>query len=256
MRKASKTKIQAAKAQTKTAGGSALVPAASRLPSTDQVDGLAKYAKTGAPQWIGDLLKFNGKTGEYTAGSQELPINKGHVFVAAVTEMLAGGVLWKNGELADQIWMPAPQFDWREVRKTLPDQDRALWPKNEDGYAVDPWREAVMLPMIDPNTFAEFTFSSSSVGGVRAAKRLANTYCKQLAAASETTRGCWPVVALQASSYLHEDRKRGKIWNPEFEGLDYIRASDLLLPKNPGEGQEPPPDDGAPNPDLPLKPAA
>jgi len=146
------------KTQTKPVAGSALVPAASHLPSTDQIDGLGKYAKTGAPQWIGDLLKFNGKTGEYTAGSQELPINKGHILVAAVTEMLAGGVLWKNGELADQIWMPASQFDWRAVRSTLPDQDRALWPKDEGGNSVDPWKEAVMLPMIDPNTFAEYTF--------------------------------------------------------------------------------------------------
>jgi hypothetical protein len=44
--------------------------------------------------------------------------------------------------------------------------------------------------MIDPNTFAEFTFSSSAVGGVRASKRLAETYVKQLAAVPETTRGC------------------------------------------------------------------
>ena len=253
MRKTSKPKSKSTpKTQSKPAVGSALVPAANRLPSTDQVDGLAKYAKTGAPQWIGDLLNCSGKTGEWTAGSQKLPIDKGRILVAAITEMLAGAVLWKDGKLADQVWMPASQFDWRTVRSTLPDQDRALWPKDENGNPVDPWKEAVMLPMIDPNTFAEFTYSSSAVGGVRASKRLAETYVKQLAAAPETTRGCWPVVALQSSSYQHDDRKRGTIYNPVFEGLDWIRASDLLLPPDPGSREEPPSDDAVEQP-IPLE---
>ena len=109
-----------------------------------------------------------------------------------------------------------------------------------------------MLPMIDPTTGAEYTFSSISVGGVRAAKRLAVTYIKQTRAAPETTRGCVPLVALSSSSYQHEDRKRGTIYNPLFEGVDRIRASDLLLQREPGS-DEPPPDDGAPEPQIPLR---
>jgi hypothetical protein len=100
--------------------------------------------------------------------------------------------------------------------------------------------------MIDPNTRAEFTFSSSSYGGVKACKQLVRTYTKQLEVASETTRGCLPVIALGSDSYKHTDKKGGTIFNPVLEGIDWIRASDLLLPPNPGEGEEPPPDDGNP----------
>ena len=232
---------------------SALIPAAARLPSIEELEGLGNYAKTGAPAWFGELLKFNGKDGKWSAGSQNLPIEHGRLLVAIVPEMLAGHMLWKDGELADQSWMPAAKFNPRGHRAALGDLDQDLWPKNEKSQPVDPWREAVMLPMIDPATRAEFTFSSSSVGGVREAKRLADTYIKQMRAAPETTRGCLPLVALSSSSYQHDDRKRGTIYNPVLEGVDWVRASDLLLPLEPGSDSEPPPDDGAPEPQIPLR---
>jgi hypothetical protein len=231
---------------------SALIPAATRLPSSEELEGLGNYAKTGAPTWFGDLLKCNGKNGEWSAGAQNLPIEHGRMLVAIVNEMIAGHMLWKDGELADQSWMPASKFNPREHRATLGDLDENLWPKNEKGQPVDPWREAVMLPMIDPDTRAEFTFSASSVGGVRAAKRLADSYIKQMRAAPETTRGCLPLVALSSSSYQHDDRKRGTIYNPIFEGIDWVRASDLLLPRQPGSDSEPP-DDGAFEHPIPLR---
>jgi hypothetical protein len=223
--------------------GSALIPAAGRELAPEAVEGLDAYAKTGAPAWFGELLKFNGKTGGYSAGKDNLPIEQGRLLAAVVPEMLAGHVLWMDGELADQSWLPAFQFDAREHRASLGNQDQDLWPKDEKGQAVDPWKEGVMLPMVDPATREEFTFSSSSVGGVRASKRLTHMYVKQMKAAPETTRGCLPVVALSSSSYQHDDKKRGTIYNPVFEGMDWIRASDLLLPPEPGSDSEPPPDD-------------
>jgi hypothetical protein len=231
--------------------GSALIPAAGRELAPEAVEGLDAYAKTGAPAWFGELLKFNGKTGEWSAGKENLPIEQGRMLAAVVPEMLAGHVLWMDGELADQSWVPAFQFNPREHRASLGNQDEDLWPRDERGEPVDPWKEGVMLPMVDPATHEEFTFSSSSVGGVRATKRLTSSYVKQMKAAPETTQGCVPIVALGSSSYQHPDKKRGTIHNPAFEGMDWIRASDLLLPPEPGSDSEPPPDD-VPEPDLPL----
>jgi hypothetical protein len=102
------------------------------LPSSGTIDGLSKYGKTGAPSWYGDLIKFSGKAGDYTAGSQGLEIEKGRILVAIVPEMLAGHVLWKDGELADQAWLPAFEFDPREHRATLGDLDQSLWAKDEE----------------------------------------------------------------------------------------------------------------------------
>jgi hypothetical protein len=223
--------------------GSALIPAAARELAPEAVEGFDAYAKTGAPAWFGELLKFNGKTGEWSAGKENLPIEQGRMLAAVVPEMLAGHVLWVDGELADQSWEPAFQFDPRKHRASLGNQDQDLWSKDEKGEPVDPWKEGVMLPMVDPATREEFTFSSSSVGGVRATKRLTRMYVKQMKAAPETTRGCVPIVALGSSWYQHPDKKRGKIYNSELEGLDWIRASDLLLPPEPGSNSELPPDD-------------
>jgi hypothetical protein len=223
--------------------GSALIPAAARLPSTEELEGYEAYAKTGAPIWFGELLKFSGKTGQWSYGEAAIPVEDGRILVAVVPEALAGYMLWKDGDLADQAWWPVFKFNPRQHRATLGDLDKAIWPE-EDGKLVDPWKEAVMLPMVDPNTREEFTFSSSSVGGVRAVKRLINTYVKQMRAASETTKGCLQVVELGSKSYKHDDKKRGTIYNPVFEDLDWIHASDLLLPE-PGSTEEPPPDDAA-----------
>jgi hypothetical protein len=232
---------------------SALIPAAARLPSYEELEGLGNYAKTGAPTWFGELLKFNGKTGEWSYGAQGTPVEQGRTLAAIVSEMLAGNVLFKDGERGGESWCPAFKFNPREHRAALGDQDKELWPTDDRGAPVDPWKESVMLPMIDPATREEFTFSSSSIGGVRAAKRLVDMYIKQMQAAPETTRGCFPLVALSSSSYQHDDRKRGTIYNPVFEGIDWIRASDLMLSREHGLDSEPPPDDGAPEPQIPLR---
>jgi hypothetical protein len=187
--------------------GSALIPAATRAVSSETVEGLGSYAKTGMPAWFGELLKFNGKSGLWTYGKEGLPIEDGRILVAILPEALAGHVRWQDGELADQAWVPAFKFEPRRHRATLGDTDQSLWPQNEGGDPADPWKEAVMLPLVDPNTREEFTFSASSVGGVRAVKRLASAYVKQMAAAPETTKGCLQVVSLGSSSYRHDDKE-------------------------------------------------
>ena len=236
----------------KNATASALIPAATRELAPEAVEGLDAYAKTGAPAWFGELLKFNGKTGEWSAGKENLPIEQGRMLAAVVTEMLAGHLLWMDGALADQSWMPAFKFNPRTHRASLGNQDQDLWPRDEKGEPVDPWKEGVMLPMVDPATREEFTFSSSSVGGVKATKRLASSFVKQMKAAPETTRGCVPIVTLGSSSYKPDDRKRGTIYNPVFEGMDWIRASDLLLSPEPRSDSEPPLSEDIPEPDFPL----
>jgi hypothetical protein len=84
-----------------------------------------------------------------------------------------------------------------------------------------------MLPMKNPETGAEYTYSTSSVGGVRACKKLVGNFVKQIKAAPETTAGCLPVVELGVQSYQHPDRKRGTIFNPVLTGIDWVRASEI-----------------------------
>jgi hypothetical protein len=194
---------------------------------TGTIEKFDEYAATGGPGWFGDLLKFSGKTGLWSAGPQNTEMKKGTRLVPIVPAMLAGYVLWRDGELADQAFKPLEGLDLRALRATLTETDRSLWPTDDDGRPIDPWKEAAMLPMKDLETGAEYTFSTSSVGGVRACKKLVGDYIKQLKAAPETTAGCLPIVELQVQSYQHTDRKRGTIFNPVLLGIDWIRATDI-----------------------------
>ena len=218
-----------------------LIVTTTTLPATS-IDKFDNYAATGGPGWFGDLLKFSGKTGTWSAGQQNVELKKGTRLVAIVPGMMAGFVKWRDGELIDQVFKPIEGFDPRAVRATLDETDRTLWPTDEDGRPVDLWKEAAMLPMKNPETGAEYTFSTSSVGGVRACKKLVGDYVKQLRAAPETTAGCLPLVELQSQAYKHTDRKRGTIYNPVLQGIDWVRASDVLslsppMSKSPPEEQ-------------------
>jgi hypothetical protein len=173
------------------------------------------------------LLKFSGKTGVWSYGPQNVELKKGTTLAAIVTGMLAGYVKWRDGELADYRYKPIEGLDLRALRATLDETDRSLWPTDDEGKPVDPWKEAAMLPMKSPETGAEYTYSTSSVGGVRACKKLVSNFVKQIKAAPETTAGCLPVVELGVQSYQHPDRKRGTIFNPVFSGIDWVRASEI-----------------------------
>src|SRR5262249_10335259 len=184
-----------------------------------------KYGRSGGDLY-GDLLKFSGKTGAWTAGAQGIEIPLGTRLVALVPGMLAGFVRWEGGELVEQAMQPITEtYDPKALRASLGDTDRDHWPKNEEGQCEDPWREAALLPMQSLKTGAKYTYSTSSVGGTRALKPLVAAYAWQLRAAPETTAGHLPVVELGARSYKHADRKRGTIFNPVLTGIDWVPAS-------------------------------
>jgi hypothetical protein len=191
-----------------------------------RLDALEKYARSGGGGLYGDLLKFSGKTGAWTAGAQGVEISIGTQLVAIVPEMLVGFVQWKDGELVDQAMQPLTEvYDPRALRASLGDTNRERWVKNDEGQLEDPWREAALLPLKNLKTGAEYTYSTSSLGGVRCVKQLVATYAWQIRTAPETTIGHLPLVELGVRSYKHSDRKRGTIYNPVLTGVDWVPAS-------------------------------
>jgi hypothetical protein len=206
-------------------GETTLVPVP--LPTAPaQLTALERYGRSGGDLY-GDLLKFSGKTGVWTAGAQGIEIPIGSKLVAIVPEMLAGFVKWVDGELVEQAMQPITEtYDPKTLRASLGDLDPAKWPRSDDdGRPEDPWKEAAYLPLKDLVKGAKFTYSTSSVGGTRAVKQLVATYAWQIRAAPETTAGHLPVVELGARSYKHPDRKRGTIFNPVLTGIDWVAAS-------------------------------
>jgi hypothetical protein len=86
-----------------------LIVTTTTLPATS-IDKFDNYAATGGPGWFGDLLKFSGKTGTWSAGQQNVELKKGTRLVAIVPGMMAGFVKWRDGELIDQVFKPIEGF--------------------------------------------------------------------------------------------------------------------------------------------------
>ena len=190
-----------------------------------QLTALERYGRSGGDLY-GDLLKFSGKTGTWTAGAQGIEIPLGTQMVAIVPAMAGGFVRWQDGELAEQALTPVTEtYDPRALRASLGDTDEGKWPIGDDGRPEDPWKEAAYLPMRDLRAGTAYTYATSSLGGCRAIKKLAATFAWQIRAAPETTTGHLPVVELGARSYKHTDRKRGTIYNPVLTGVDWVPAS-------------------------------
>ena len=130
---------------TDTKHSNALVAVQTTTP--DLIASLDRYARS-AGDWYGDLLKFNGKDGKWTAGPQGTEIAIGTELVAIVSAMLVGFVRWEDGELVGEEMVPLTEdYDPKVLRASLGDTDRTLWPPGEDGQAQNPWREACKLPM-------------------------------------------------------------------------------------------------------------
>jgi hypothetical protein len=138
-------------------------------------------------------------------------------------------VKWSAGELVEQALVPVTEaYDPKALRVSLGNTERDQWEKGEDGQPEDPWKEAAYLPLKNLKTGAEYTYSTSSLGGCRAVKKLVATYAWQLRAAPETTANHLPVVELGARSYKHTDRKRGTIFNPVLTGINWVPASAVV----------------------------
>jgi len=202
------------------------IPAPKTIPPA-QLIALERYGRSGGDLY-GDLLKFSGKTGAWTAGAQGIEIPLGTRLVAIVPGILAGYVKWLNGELVEQALVPVTDaYDPKALRASLGDTDSAKWPAGDDGRPEDVWKEAALLPLKNLKTGAQFTYSTSSLGGCRAIKKLVATYAWQIRAAPETTAGHLPIVELGARDYKHPDRKRGTIFNPTLTGIDWVHASEV-----------------------------
>ena len=60
--------------------------------------------------------------------------------------MLAGYVLWRDGELVDQVFKNIEGLDLRALRATLGETDRSLWLADDDGRAIDPYK--LQMPVL------------------------------------------------------------------------------------------------------------
>jgi hypothetical protein len=175
-------------------------------------------AATSMNDYVGDLLKFNAKKGEYIAGKDEV-IEPGTELVANMESLEVGWIKWEDSR-------PGPRRMGRLVdgfqpltRKELGDTNEADWPiDDETKEPQDPWKFTNNIVLANPEDGRLFTFTTSSQGGLNAIGVLCNGYGEVQALHPNE----WPKVALAADSYQHRKRAYGRIEYPIFDIVGWV----------------------------------
>ena len=215
--------------------------------ATDQIthysggrDPFESLANDVAPRdMIGRPLRF--VKGDYILGrddEENVPI--GTTMIAIMPLLLHGWVRWQDSKPADKIYARVALGERAPERKTLGDNDPALWEHDKFGNSRDPWAESMLLPLIRTDDDFACTFQTSSYGGRKALGELARAYAKG------RKRGQPDLPLIELRSHTRQTQNYGPIKEPRFElvgwesrekhlgALDTAGILELL-------GEEPPP---------------
>jgi hypothetical protein len=168
-----------------------------------------------------DFLKF--KRGKFVKGADDQEVAHGMRFAANMRDLQMGFIKFVP-ETPPEKAMARPGQP-RVQREALGDTDEALWEKDDNGVAKDPWTPAWELPIKDVATGEELVFSSSSAGGINALGRLSKAYGNRLAMAGHAV----PIVELGASSYRH--KRFGDVDVPVLQVVSWQIEEDLIAGK-------------------------
>lgn len=176
----------------------------------------------------GTLLKF--ADWRWTAGQDGRLIPEGTKMVAIGTA--AAWVRWEGGKPVEHR-MRAPG-GVLAMREELGHDDTSHWEAMSDGKLRDPWQNTRYVYFVDPATAEEFTFSTSSMGGIGAVSSLGGPIQRMRMARP----GAAPVVELR---YQDMKTKHGKKSKPWLKIVDWVggkpqESAARLIEHNPQQG--------------------
>jgi hypothetical protein len=203
---------------------------ANEVAKTGEENFFLKYGQAISRQSIfGDLLLFT-KFGEWVHGRERAQLPMGTALAAYMPTLTVGWIFWDNGKIADtRVGLVAEGFV-PPKREELGHQDQTTWERFDDGRPKDPWRLSNNLILVDPETDAFFTFSTSSRGGLQAVGKLSAAYGQHMRQRPDDM----PIIELSVSSYQHPNRSIGEVREPALKIVDWVSSEKL------------PPLDGAP----------
>ncbi len=178
---------------------------------------------------VGTLLRFN--KGDYYAGTQDEEIPLGTRFAAIMNSLMVGWVCWQGNVPIEQQMGPVCEGHQPKRRNELGDLDEDKWERDDEGEPRDPWAFTNYLVMRRIEDSELFTFTTTSKGGLGAIGELCKAHGKHIRQRPDQD----PVIELDAGSYLHRDRARGRIKIPVFTIVDWIAKDD-----DTGSTREPP----------------
>ena len=153
-------------------------------------------------------------------GADEALISSSLSFVAVMDTVTIGHIKWVGGKPVDhRMGLVADGFH-AVHRNDLDDLDSKNWETDENGARIDPWQKTALLVLASPAAPHDLhTFSTSTVGGHGAVNDLCEAHAK-----TTEDLGQYPVVTLASDSYLHKDRKVGRVDVPVFKIVDCVEA--------------------------------
>ena len=167
----------------------------------------------------GEPLRF--KDGGFTRGFDKLDVPEGSRFLMHPASTSDGFIKWEDGKPVE--------FKIRELnnpsqfpifRDTLDEQDESQWPDGKD-----PWTFTMMIAMRDEDGIT-VTFSTSSVGGIRAVRKVLRDW----RLVRDKHRGLVPIVTLGVDSYEHKVH-RTTVEFPVFTIVDWATWDGEEAPK-------------------------
>jgi hypothetical protein len=196
-------------------------------------DPFAAYGQEAA-SGSGAYLKFS--KGEWLLGQNDDEIALGRKLAANMDELSIGWIRWADGKPAERRMGILAQGYKPETRDALGYTDQTTWEVDEtSGKPKDPWNFTNELPLADPETGEQMTFSASSKGGIGAVGNLCKAYGKEY----RVQGGKVPVIELGRDSYKHPTY--GKTYVPVLTIVEWVdNASLAAAPANEDAAEEAP----------------
>lgn len=195
-------------------------------------DPFAAYGQEAA-SGSGNFLKFS--KGEWLLGQNDDEIALGRRLAANMNELSIGWIRWADGKPAERRMGLLAQGYKPESRDALGYTDQTAWDVDEtSGKPKDPWNFTNELPLADPDTGEQMTFSASSKGGIGAIGNLCKAYGKEYRAQG----GKVPVLELGRDSYKHPTY--GKTYVPVLTIGEWVDDSSLAAAPSGDEQEEAP----------------
>lgn len=196
-------------------------------------NGYDPYAAYGqeAASGGGDFLKFS--KGEWLKGQNGDEVALGTRLAANMAELSIGWIRWNDGKPAERrMGLLAHGFK-PESREALGHDDQSQWDTDQDGKPIDPWTFTNELPVADPTTGEQMTFSASSKGGIGCIGNLCKAYGKEY----RQREGLVPIIELSRDSYMHPVYK--KLYVPVLPIVDWVENGSVPEPAKADDEEKP-----------------
>lgn len=175
-------------------------------------------AATGA----GDFLKF--VKGEWLKGQNQDEVALETKLAANMAELSIGWIRWNDGKPAERRMGLLAHGYRPEGRDQLGYHDESEWEVDKEGKSIDPWTLTNELPLADPETGEQMTFSASSKGGIGAIGNLCKAYGREY----RQRDGMVPIIALGRDSYMHPVYK--KTYVPTLAIVNWVENGSVPEP--------------------------